>query len=260
MRKYWVVFTTTVKEYFVYRLNFIIWRLRVFLSFAITFFLWLAVFQDRIRFASYEKNYLLSYILYANILANFVLGTRTIDIAAEIIDGSIINRLLKPISFFKFYLCRDLADKLLNLVFVVVEVGLLVILFKTPLVTPKNWLVFFVFISSGTLISFFISLCLSFFGFWSNEVWSPRFLFLTMVFFLSGTYFPLDLLPRIIYYLLLLTPFPYLYYLPTQILLGKVYQIGYWPLIISFFWLWLLGRITVYLWRTGNKNYSFWGR
>jgi len=260
MRKYWRVFTTTIKEYFVYRLNFIIWRLRVFVSFSITFFLWLSVFQNRLQFGPYGKGYLLSYILYANILSNFVLGTRTVDVAGEIIDGSIINRLLKPISFFKFYLLRDLADKLLNLTFVFFEVGLLIILFKTPLIPPKNWPLFFVFVSSGTLVSFFISLCLSFIGFWSNEVWSPRFLFLTLVFFLSGTYFPLNLLPSTLYHLLLITPFPYLYYLPTQLLLGNTTVIDNWSIFFSFFWLLASWKITLYLWRTGNKNFSFWGR
>jgi len=263
MRKYWLVFTTTLKEYFVYRLNFVIWRVRVFLGFLITFFLWFSVFENRFTFGSYTKTQLLSYIFFANIVSNFVLGTRTIDIASDIINGTIMNYILKPISFFKYYLSRDLADKLLNLVFVVFEVWFLFILFRPPIIIPQSTiyhLISIIFLIIGTLISFFISLSLSFIGFWSNEIWSPRFLFLTTVFFISGSYFPLDLLPSRIYDLLILTPFPYLFYFPTQLFLGKFHLINPIVIISSAFWLIFFGFFTQWLWLKGNRSYSFFGR
>lgn len=263
MRKYWLIFTTTIKEYFVYRLNFLIWRLRVFLGFLITFFLWFSVFENRFTFGSYTKTQLLSYIFFANIVSNFVLGTRTIDVASDIINGTIMNYLLRPISFFKYYFSRDLADKLLNLVFVVFEVWLLIILFHPPIIIPQstiNYLASIIFLIVGTLISFYISLCLSFIGFWSNEIWAPRFLFLTSVFFLSGSYFPLDLLPKPVYQLMLITPFPYLFYLPTQVFLGKFYLINPVVIISSLFWLVFFGFFASWLWIKGNRGYNFFGR
>lgn len=263
MYKYWLVFWLTIKEYFVYRLNFIIWRLRVFLNFLITFFLWFSVFENRFTFGAYSKINLLSYIFLVNIISNFVLGTRTVDIASEIINGSIMDYILKPISFFKYYLTRDLADKLLNLIFVVIEVSIIFFLFKPPLtfhLTPNTYLSTIIFLTIGTLISFYISLCLSFIGFWSNEVWAPRFLFLTSVFFLSGLYFPLDLLPSPLYHLFLLTPFPYLFYLPTQLFLGKISLINSTVIISSFFWLVFFSLFARWLWIKGNRSYNFFGR
>jgi len=263
MSKYWLVFVTTIKEYFVYRLNFIIWRLRMFLGFLITFFLWFSVFENRLTFGSYSKTQLISYIFFANIISNFVLGTRTIDIASDIVNGTIMNYILKPFSFFKYYLSRDLADKLLNFLFVVVEVSILIFLFHPPIIIPQStiyYLLMIIFLIIGTLISFFISLCLSFIGFWSNEIWAPRFLFLTLVFFLSGSYFPLDLLPATLYHLFLLTPFPYLFYLPTQILLGHLYLINPLVIVSSLFWLIFSGFFARYLWIKGNRSYNFFGR
>jgi ABC-2 type transport system permease protein len=263
MQKYWLVFWLTIKEYFVYRINFILWRLRVFLNFLVTFFLWTSVFDATFRFGSYNKPQLLSYIFFANIISNFVLGTRTVDIAGDIINGTIMNYLLKPINFFHYYLTRDLADKLLNLFFVVFEVWLLIFLFHPPIFFPHSLIFvfwFLIFLTIGTLIGFYINLSISFLGFWSNEVWAPRFLFMTVVFLLSGSYFPLDLLPSTIYFLFLLTPFPYLFYLPTQILLGRLNLINPTVIIASFFWLVFSWRFAHQLWLKGNKNYNFFGR
>lgn len=108
-------------------------------------------------------------------MGNFVLGTRTVDIAGEIVNGEIVNKLLKPVSFFKYYLTRDLADKLLNLVFVVFELWLIKIIFKPNLILPSfnliNFVLFMIFFVIGALISFYLSLIISFIGFWSHEVW-----------------------------------------------------------------------------------------
>jgi ABC-2 type transport system permease protein len=184
MRKYVTVFTTTIKEYFAYRLNFILWRFRAVLNLIVIFFLWSAVLEKQTGFGSYGKTSLLTYIIFVNLIINFVLGTRTSEIAGEINNGSIINILLKPISFFRYYWMRDLADKAVNIFFAILEVTLLVWLFKIQLTTPHNLPLFLVLFLVGTLISFFINLMLSFIAFWTTEVWAPRFIFFMVVFFL----------------------------------------------------------------------------
>ena len=110
------------------------------------------------------------------------------------------------------------------------------------------------------MISFFINLSLSFIGFWSVEVWAPRFIFYIIVFFFSGSYFPLDILPRPIYLLLMLTPFPYLYYLPTKIYLGMPTDLFILFAAISLIWLFVSYKLTLKIWHTGIKSFSFYGR
>lgn len=260
MRKYLAIMLTVLKEYSAYRLNFVLWRLRMLISLIITFFLWYAVFDQKTRFGPYEKNALLSYIIFSNLLANLVLGTRTIDIAGEINNGSIINHLLKPISFFKLYFVKDMGDKLINLVFSLLEVMLLIAVFHVSIIAPQNFFVGFVFLAVGICISFYINLILSFVGFWTTEVWAPRFLFLTLIFFLSGSYFPLDLLPPTIYRLFLLTPFPYLFYLPTKLFIGQAPDFLPLRFVISFLWLLITYVLAQWIWKDGNKRFSFWGR
>ncbi|MDH7475923.1 MAG: ABC-2 family transporter protein [Microgenomates group bacterium] len=260
MLKYWTVFKLTIKEYFVYRLNFLLWRLRVFLSYLVIFFIWLTVFESKTNFASYNKALLLTYLLISNLISSFVLGTRTADIGAEINSGKIINLLLKPISFFKYYLTLDLADKFLNFFCAFFEITLLVIIFKIPIIDLKNPLLFLIFFINGVAISFFLSLIISFLGFWTTETWAPRFIFTTLIFFLSGAYFPLDLLPFNLYFFFLISPFPYLFYLPTKILIGKIDQLIYFQFIMSFIWVLLSYKISYKMWVNGNKSFSFFGR
>lgn len=255
------IFKTTIKEYAAYRLNFVLWRLRMFLNLIFNFFLWSAVYFNKSSFGGYEKDMMISYILYANLIAMFIMGSRTAEIGAYINDGTIINFILKPVSFFKYYLSRDLADKTMNIVFAIGELLLVVLLFQARLVIPHNILLFLVFFINGLFISFFINLMLSFIGFWTPEIWAPRFLFTMLVFFVSGSYFPLNLLPSTIYHLLLLTPFPYLFYLPTQVIIGRL-DTGYlaFQITMSFVWVLFLYLISKKMWIYGNKNFSFYGR
>lgn len=261
MAAYLQIFKTTIKEYAAYRLNFVLWRLRMVLNLLFSFFLWNAVFDTRATFGSYGKTNMISYILYVSLISTFVMGSRTAEIAYDIQDGHIINMLLKPVDFFRYYLSRDLADKSMNIFFAIVELLLVVWLFRATLILPRNILLFLYFFVNGVFISFFINLMLSFIAFFTHEIWAPRFLFTTLVFFVSGSYFPLNILPKVVYRILLFTPFPYLFYLPSQTLSGNMDKgLVLYEAIISFIWTVILYRATIWVWRAGNRNFSFWGK
>jgi len=263
MKKYLEVFRITLGQYFAYRLNFLLWRFRTVLGLFIIYFLWQSVFEGRENLFGYSKEQMLTYVLLSSLISNFVLGTRTVDVAGEILSGDIINYILKPISFFKYYLARDFIDKLLNIFFAAIEILLIIVLFKPPVFLQNNVSVYIpliIFILLGALTSFFISLSLSFIGFWSNEIWAPRFIYFILIFFLSGTYFPLDILPKSIYYFLLLTPFPYFYYLPTKIYLQGTNHNLFVQILISLIWVYSSYNLVKLLWQKGLKSYSFFGR
>ncbi len=261
MKRYFQVFVVTMKEYFAYRLNFVLWRLRMVLSTLVTLFLWLGVFDTRASFGSYSKERLLSYLLFSSLVTAFIASSRISGLAFEIQSGGIMNLLLKPLSIFGYYASTDAADKLTNLLFGVLEFALIVTFFRIPLVAPQQIGWFLVFFASAVCISFSINLMLSFVGFWTPEVWAPRFLFMMLVTFVSGAYFPLDLLPPLAYRILLFTPFPYLYFLPTKILIDGV-QSNFFAqqLICSIGWAIVLFYLAKMMWKRGIKEFSFWGR
>ncbi|MCX7880994.1 MAG: hypothetical protein N2482_00560 [Patescibacteria group bacterium] len=81
---------------------------------------------------------------------------------------------------------------------------------------------------------------------------------------LAGIYFPLDLLPKPLINFLLLTPFPYYFFIPIKIITN------FFSLILKtnikffiftgLFWVFISFYLAKILWCHGNKNFSFWGR
>lgn len=260
MQKYFSVFKTSLKEYFVYRLNFILWRFRMFLSILIPIFLWSSVYETN----EIQKKYIVSYFLIFHFLYSFVYATRTHEIAENIRSGEIINLLVKPMSFFKYHFIRDLADKALNTFFALIEVFLIYIFIgKNYFFINQNinFFVLFYFIFIGLFINFFVSLIFSFIGFVSPEYWAPRFLFMVITNLFSGLFIPLNFLPDKIYYALIYTPFPYFSYISTQLLIGRLnIEILNKSLYISIFWVILLGFFAIFIWKKSLKSFSFWGK
>jgi len=261
MHRYIQIFIVTVKEYFAYRLNFVLWRLRMIISSLITIYLWLAVFDSKTSFGHYSKTEMISYLLYTSLVMTLVASTRTSNLAYEIQSGGIMNLLLKPLSIFGYYATTDAVDKVMNGFFGLLEFGLITYFLHIKLIPPHAIAIFIIFFICAIYISFCINLLLSFIGFWTPEVWAPRFLFMMIVFFVSGTYFPLDLLPPAIYRVFLFTPFPYLYYLPAKTLISGV-QTAYivQQLVCAIVWSGILFFCTKAVWNKGIKEFSFWGK
>ena len=271
MKKYLAVLTVSFKEYFVYRINFILWRFRVVLNIIIPLFLWSAVLDRNPVIGDYDRTQFVSYLIYGNLIGTFVFGTRTFDISSDINDGKIINTLLKPVSFFNYHFAKEMADKLINLFFAVFELYLIVWFFKLQLIPPNNPILFLPIFLNSVLISYFINLTLSFLGFWTTEVWPIRFVFMVLLSFVAGNYFPLDIIPQPIYKLIMVTPFPYMFYLPAKILISHenpllpttsgyaVQSIGQ-LILFSYIWLFASYFLARLVWRKGIKSFSFWGR
>jgi len=263
MRKILAIAKINLAQYLVYRLSFVLWRVRVILSLFLTFFLWSAVYQSRLSIFNYSHRQIMTYILLIYVIGDLVYSSRVSDLSIQIRNGAIINQLLKPFPFLHNLFTREVTDKLLNLFFSIFEVGLVILLFKPALFIQTDILTILLMllaIGMGIVISFFISFAISLVAFWSAEVWGPRFVFMTLITVLSGSYFPLDILPTLFYRLLLLTPFPYFTYLPTKIFLDG-FSFQYLGMVgISLVWVVLSYFFARALWRKGIREFSFFGR
>lgn len=263
MRKYLQVMYVSIIQVFTYRLSFILWRVRNIFSLIFIYFLWTSVFTNRLSVFSYTQEKLITYILIISLLSSLILLTRTADVSADILSGDIMNYFLKPFSFFKFLISREIADKLLNLFFTIIEILILFLILRPHLfvqTNPVTYLLFIISLIIGGVISFFISLNISFIAFWSNEIWAPRWIYSIFTWFLAGSFFPLDILPKKVYSFLLLTPFPYLIYLPAKLFLDGISLKLAIPILISCWWCIGLYFVTKKIWERGIKIYSAYGR
>ena len=264
MKKYLLVTYNSFSEILTYRLNFAMWRLRNVLGFLTIYFLWTAVMPENGTLFGYSYQQMLTYVLLNMLITSIVLSTKTHEIAENINSGDLSVFLIKPFGYFKYWFFRDLGDKAMNILFSILEVALLIFLFKPPLFIQTNLTYLGLFVLTlflAIILHFFISSILSLTGFWSSEVWAPRFIFYILVTFFTGGIFPLDILPQPIYEVFMFLPFAYLQYFPLKIYLGGLSQIeilqGFlmsisWTLI--FFWL------ANYIFRLGLKSYTAVGR
>lgn len=262
--KYLLVFKNTISEYFIYRLNFIMWRLRVLFKILALYFFWVAVFGNQETLFNYQKREMLTYILGTLILAGIILASRSVDIGGEINQGALTNYLLRPISYFKFWFTKDLGDKFLNIIFSFLEIILILFFLKPDIYFQKDLIYYFYLlltIPMATILYFKINLLLGMAAFWTPEVWGVRFIFWILLELLSGGMFPLDILPKAIYNFFQLLPFPYLLFFPLKIYLGKLSFLEIsGGIIILLSWLIVLDFIVKKVWQKGLKVYSAEGR
>lgn len=264
MNTFLTIIKNTWSEYLEYRLNFVMWRMRHVSKIIVIYFLWWAIFSVSGQVFGYSQSQLLTYILATSLVSSIVYSTRTEAIGAEIIQGDLSNLLLKPLNVFNYWIARDTGDKLLNIVFSLLEIFILIILLHPPLFLQTNIAVLGTMLISLILslsIYFLISMILSFLGFWTLDVWGPRFLFFIILDFFAGALFPLDILPKPLFAVLQFLPFNYLLFFPIKIYLGQLSMIAIIKgLLISLAWIGILYEVAKRIWYKGLTVYGAYGR
>jgi ABC-2 type transport system permease protein len=267
MRKYWQIFKLSLQDYFVYRTNFVLWRLRSFIFFLTLIFFWQAVFSGRESLFGYGQNQMIAYVLGIAFLKALVLGSRSFDeLPGMIKDGQLTKFMLKPVSISKYLFSRDLLAKLLDVSFSLVEIFLVVRLLNLDFYFPQNVSTYFIFALISVLsvvLYYFIGIFVSSFAFWFEEVWATRWLFgIIFLEFLSGVYFPIDVLPKGLVRIINLTPFPYLVYYPLKVwneTSGILEKSPLQIVLIMTFWVVVIYVFSGIIWKKGLKQYSAYG-
>lgn len=264
MNKYYFIAKNTWDEILSYRVNFLLWRIRTVVAVLISYFLWSSVIPANGSLFGYSREMMISYILIGPILYSIIFATRTHEISENINSGDLSLWLLKPFGYFKFWFARDLGDKAMNLAFCIVEFSILLVILRPEIflqTSPFYLGLLLAAICMAVILQFFISCLISMIGFWSPEVWAPRFIFYVLLSFFTGAVFPLDILPGPVYQFLMLLPFAYMQYFPLKIYLG---QLSFGEIIQGFgmliIWIFVFYGALRLSWSKGLKNYTASGR
>ena len=263
MRKNLTVFAVDWQNQFIYRLNFVLWRVRNILRLLMTYFLWRGVFNTNVSVFGYSQNQMLTYVFLVLLVQTLVTSAPSSDnIGGEIGNGELSNYLVKPVSYIGYWFTRDLSSKLLNIIFASVELTLLWLVFQPELQIPVHLLAFVVSCILAVLIFYFLNIATRFVSFWTPEnTWGLSFLVIIFIETLAGGIFPLDILPHWTNVALQFTPFPYLIYYPIAIFLGKVTGIHLLQILIqSLLYCGIMYYFAQIIWRRGLKVYASEGR
>lgn len=267
MKKYWQIFKISFEQEFAYKINFIMWRVRNVFQIIVTFYLWSTIFSNpgQVVFG-YDRAKILTYVFALMIVRAIVLSARAVDVSGDVAEGNLSNYLVKPVSYFKYWLTRDFSSKVLNLSFAAVEFTALFLILRPDFYFQSDIFTLLAFLFS-VIIATFIYFCLLFIvsavPFWAPELgWGAQFLVAVVVIeFLSGSLFPIDILPATLQKIVMALPFPYTIFFPVQVYLGKITGAAeIQGFIISIGWLVILYYFMRFVWSKGLKVYQSLGR
>lgn len=267
MQKYWTIFKISFQQEFAYRLNFILWRVRNVFQILLTYFLWSTVFiNPTAHIFGYDRTKILTYVFGIMIVRALVFSARAMDVSGDVARGDLSNYLVKPMNYFKYWFTRDVSSKILNLIFATFEFTFLFLILSPPFYFQTNILSIFAFLVSiifAIIIYFFLLFLISSIPFWTPEIgWSSHFLVtIVIIEALSGSLFPINILPRMFQLIIMATPFPYLIYFPIQVYLGNINGLALiGGFLVGAAWTGVLGLTLNFIWKKGLRAYQAIGR
>jgi ABC-2 type transport system permease protein len=248
-----------IRQQLEYRFNFLVdVAIQPLFTAVIEMAVWYAIFSalDTPTLAGQDRNSYLSYVFWGAFFGRHVstwqYDFRMVD---EIQSGSINSVIVRPISYFEYYLGQFLGHKAMTLGFSLLVPTVFSLLWEGP--TNLSRLPVALGLSFFYLIFIFsISYWVSSFGFFMTRINSILMGKNIALWMLTGELFPLDLLPESWRFIWTL-PFASGVFLPVGYLTGRVgYEIlleGLVNLLIGIAIVQVLAFLT---WRAGMKRYS----
>lgn len=175
----------------------------------------------------------------------------------KVMDGSIANEFLRPVSFRGRILFENMGNAAFNVIFHFTP-ALILSIVLIGIQPPKDIAMLLLFLVSAALgygVLWTISFAVQTVSFWAINVWSVSTIKDVFVNVLSGTMIPLWFMPYPVYEILQFTPFPCIYFTPVQIYLGQLsYQEIARQCGIQLIWIILIHLLGTFLWEKGRKK------
>jgi len=261
MRKYLAIIKTEFQRMLTYRFDYIGFRLANLLEISAQLIIWTVVFQSQTIVSGYTYREMISYVLIGWLIL-FLTGSYGFEdkIARDIHRGTLSNSLLKPVSYLKYISVLSLGRVSLALFSSVIMCGILFFLFRNIVLAPagiSSVLLMAAMVVCGYFIKLFLSILTGFIAFWTINIGGPYYSISVLIKFLSGAYFPINLLPNLFLNISLAFPFVYTLFFPVQIYLGKLsIADGLKGLGTEIIWLGLLYLGIKIMWKYGIKKYE----
>ena len=227
----------------------------------VMFFVWKAVFESSDQETLYGFSYdnMVVYLFISFLSGYITYSDGSYALGKEIIDGSIVMRMIKPIDFDMCFLFQELGNKIISfsLIFLPITVGVEVYRFvingRLMLDVPMP-LLFLLSMILAYGINFFFNLSYGFLAFFLKNLWGTDIIKGAVVDFLSGATVPLAFMGgfgKVLRFL----PFASLSYTPVMIYMGmySFAEIAFY-LCLQLFWLVVFAVISKLILRLAMKR------
>jgi ABC-2 type transport system permease protein len=255
MKKYWQLFLEHIHELLAYRLRVVLLIFSQFISPLVMIWIFSGILEnEKVQMGPQQ---LISYYIFTSLLYLFLNSQIDSFVVFSIQEGGLASFLLKPISFWKICLTRDLSTRFFRLL---IGLPILVILFLlnlsnlTFISIPLITLLLMVAISY--LLTFLTSLLVGLLTFWVEEIWGFQNLKQVTFILLGGVVLPYQILPESLQKFLFWTPFPYLISWPLRP--GFSGSLKF-ELFLAVAWVILIAMVVRVFWYQGLKKYNTLG-
>lgn len=257
IRKYFPFTRAGIMESVTYRANFLFFLLGEIMKCFVMFFVWKAVFDSSSGETLYGFTYdnMVAYLFISFLTGYITYSDGSYAIGKEILDGSVVMRMIKPIDFDMCFLFQELGNKIISfsLIFLPITAGVEIYRFVLNGRLMLNVPMLLLFLLSMVLaygINFFFNLSYGFLAFFLKNLWGTDIIKGAVVDFLSGATIPLAFMGTFGQVLGFL-PFASLSYTPVMIYMGMydMKEIIFY-LCLQVFWLvifWLVSKLVLKL-------------
>lgn len=261
MKKYLAVIKYEWERQLTHRVNQFTYRIGNIFEILVQIVVWTAIFQKATFIKGYTYQEMMTYIvigwLLTFLMENFGFETY---ISEQIQRGELSNFLSRPIDYVSYLIVLSIGRVSFTLTVSLGANALLIFIFHNALIFSKNifiWIILLAMILVGYFIKLFLSILIGFISFWTTDNSGIFYSINTFAKFLSGTYFPINILPVAFLNFSLFLPFIYTFYFPAQLYLGKISVLqGLKGLGFEIVWLAILYITVRIVWKMGLKKYE----
>lgn len=260
LEKFWAIVSVNWQRTLTYRFTVIAYRVGEMMEVLVLIVMWTAIYKNAPLIKGFTLPEMLTYVLVGNLFNVAVRNFLTATVSRDIESGDLSMMLVKPISYFKFMMIREIGrDGFATVISTISQLIIIVffldrITFNTdPLYLALIAVMMFLAFVSELLLSYLIGLI----SFWTDEVDGIYLTIERLKKFFSGGYFPLSLLPAALLQTSYFLPFAYSYFVPTLLYLKKIsLDVALQGLVVQVVWIGILYYIVAITWKRGIKKYE----
>ncbi|KKR21432.1 MAG: hypothetical protein UT48_C0008G0009 [Parcubacteria group bacterium GW2011_GWE2_39_37] len=261
MKKYWKIITNEFQRHLAYRANIVSYSFGHLFEIISQIVIWTVIFQGTSMIKGYTYPEMMTYVIIGWFIlfatSNYGFEER---IAKDIHQGTLSNMIVKPMSYVRYIIAVSMGRVVIALITVAVIETVLIFLLRNKIIInldPATLLLMLFMLLVAFFIKLLFSILIGLIAFWIIEISGTYFSLNIFSKFMSGAYFPMNLLPAVFVNISLFFPFIYTFFIPLQLYLKKITLIeGLRGLGVELLWLFLLYLLIKLVWHFGLKKYE----
>jgi ABC-2 type transport system permease protein len=253
-------FILEFKKWMGYRIDF--WLqlfVSLFVEVGIAYFLWDSVFtaQKVTSIGGFTFEQMLIYYVIASFISKMIRTGDEFLLSREIYEGSITKFLLYPLSTLWIKMIVKFSYAALAYTQLLICIVVLPFFIKGFVIDPLSLVIGTYILVLSVILAFYLNAIVELVSFWADNVWTLIVLMRFAGQFLGGAYLPIPLFPESVQNILMMSPFPYTFYVPIKIFMGD------WSIhtlieahVFLGIWIVSLGLLARFMWHRGLLKYN----